>query len=80
MQSEENSKKRVALYARVSTLDKGQDPETQLAQLRKYAQNRNFEVIGEFIDYASGTTLDRLEYKKMMQAAKKVVRPDPGLK
>jgi len=71
MQSEENSKKRVALYARVSTLDKGQDPETQLAQLRKYAQNRNFEVIGEFIDYASGTTLDRLEYKKMMQAAKK---------
>ena len=37
--------KRVASYARVSTLDKGQDPETQLVQLRVYAQARNFEVI-----------------------------------
>ncbi|WP_435357732.1 recombinase family protein [Emticicia sp. SJ17W-69] len=45
---------RVALYARVSTLDKGQDPETQLIQLRAYAQKRNFEISGEFIDYASG--------------------------
>jgi DNA invertase Pin-like site-specific DNA recombinase len=63
--------KRVALYARVSTLDKGQDPETQLIQLRQYAQNRNFKVIGEFIDYASGTTQDRIQYKLMMEAAKK---------
>ncbi len=28
------TKKRVAIYARVSALDKGQDPETQLLQLR----------------------------------------------
>ena len=63
--------KRVALYAMVSTLDKGQDPETQLIQLRQYAQNRNFKVIGEFIDYASGTTQDRIQYKLMMEAAKK---------
>ena len=63
--------KRVALYARVSTLDKGEDPETQLVQLRGYAQARNFEVITEFIDYASGTTEDRTQYKLMMAAAKK---------
>ena len=63
--------KRVALYARVSTLDKGQDPETQLGQLRDYAQRRNFDVIGEFIDYASGTTQDRVQYKLMMEAARK---------
>lgn len=63
--------KRVALYARVSTLDKGQDPETQLMQLREYANNRNFEIIGEFIDYASGTTEDRKEYKRMLELAKK---------
>lgn len=62
---------RVALYARVSTLDKGQDPETQLIQLREYAQRRNFEIIGEFIDYASGTTEERKQYKLMMDAAKK---------
>ena len=36
--------KRVALYARVSTLDKGQDPETQLRPLREYAQHRGFVV------------------------------------
>ena len=63
--------KRVALYARVSTLDKGQDPETQLMQLREYAKNRNFEIIGEFIDYASGTSGDRKEYKRMLNLAKK---------
>ena len=52
-------------------MDKGQDPETQLSQLRDYAQRRNFEVMGEFIDYASGTTQDRIQYKLMMAAAKK---------
>ena len=71
MKNQINTTKRVALYARVSTLDKGQDPETQLVQLRGYAQTRNFEVITEFIDYASGTTEDRTQYKLMMAAAKK---------
>ena len=71
MKNQINTTKRVALYARVSTLDKGQDPETQLVQLRGYAQARNFEVITEFIDYASGTSEDRTQYKLMMAAAKK---------
>ena len=66
-----NQPKRVALYARVSTLDKGQDPETQLIQLRQYANARNFEIVTEFIDYASGSTEDRTQYKLMMAAAKK---------
>lgn len=66
-----NKSKRVALYARVSTLDKGQDPETQLVQLRQYAQARNFEIVTEYIDYASGTSEDRTQYKLMMDAAKK---------
>ena len=30
--------KRAAIYARVSTVDRGQDPETQLRQLREYAE------------------------------------------
>jgi DNA invertase Pin-like site-specific DNA recombinase len=59
------------LYTWVSTLDKGQDSETQLFQLRGYAQVRNFEVVSEFIDYASGTSEDRIQYKLMMAAAKK---------
>jgi predicted site-specific integrase-resolvase len=32
------AQKRVAIYARVSTVDKGQDPETQLLGLREYAR------------------------------------------
>ncbi|WP_375419070.1 recombinase family protein [uncultured Hymenobacter sp.] len=63
--------KRVALYARVSTLDKGQDPETQLRPLREYAQRRGFAVVGEYVDQASGTSEDRTQYKRMMAAAKK---------
>ena len=54
---------RVALYARVSTTDKGQDPETQLRQLSEYAQRRDFKVVGELIDYASGTSENRTHYK-----------------
>ena len=57
--------------SRVSTLDKEPDPETQLLQLREYAKRRNFEIIGEFIDYASSTNEVRNQYKLMMEAAKK---------
>ena len=37
--------KRVAFYARVSTVDKGQDPETQLVVLRDYAERRDLLVL-----------------------------------
>ena len=62
---------RVALYARVSTTDKGQDPENQLIQLREYAHRRNFQIIGEFIDFASGKNQERKQYKLMMDDAQK---------
>src|ERR1700722_457816 len=41
--------KRIALYARVSTLN-GQNPEMQLRELREYAQRRSWEVVGEYVD------------------------------
>lgn len=63
--------KRVAIYARVSTFEKGQDPETQLIQLREYAERRNFIIIGEFIDHASGTTENREQYKAMLDMVRK---------
>ena len=62
---------RVALYARVSTLDKGQDPETQLRPLREYVQRRGFTIVEEYVDQASGTSEERTPYKRMMAAAKK---------
>lgn len=40
---------RVALYARVSTLN-GQDPEMQLCELREYCSRRGWRVEREFVD------------------------------
>jgi DNA invertase Pin-like site-specific DNA recombinase len=62
---------RVGIYARVSTLDKGQDPENQLTVLREHAERRGFKVVGEFVDRASGTSEDRAEYRKLLGAARK---------
>jgi hypothetical protein len=45
------AQKQVALYARVSTLDKGQDPETQLLALRAYAARRGCVPAGEYVDW-----------------------------
>ncbi len=48
----------VALYARVSTKDKDQNPENQLIKLREYCKARNYSY-KEYIDYASGSKKDR---------------------
>ena len=47
----------VTLYARVSTSDKDQDPETQLMALRDYCRANNWEVLGEYVDRASARDL-----------------------
>lgn len=46
---------RAALYARVSTDDKEQNPLNQLAPLRDYCAQNGFTITGEYIDKASGT-------------------------
>jgi len=55
--------KRVALYARVSTLN-NQDPELQLRELREHCRSRELTVVGEYIDRVSSAkvrpNLDRL--------------------
>lgn len=63
--------KRVALYARVSTVDKRQDPETQLLALREYAARRGFMLMGEYVDYASGARDNRPQYQALLAAARK---------
>src|SRR5262245_803869 len=45
---------RIAIYARVSTDDKGQDPENQLRQLRQWCANADHELVHEYIDHESG--------------------------
>lgn len=44
---------KVALYARVSTRDKEQNPEVQLANLRKYCEREGLEIVKEYVDKAS---------------------------
>lgn len=48
---------RVALYARVSTDDRDQDPETQLVALRDYCAAQGWEVVGEYVDHAPARDL-----------------------
>ncbi len=43
---------KVALYARVSTSDKDQDPETQLMPLRDFCLAQGWEVYREYVDQA----------------------------
>jgi DNA invertase Pin-like site-specific DNA recombinase len=50
----EDQAMRVAIYARVSTEDRGQDPENQLAQLRAWCAAAGHEIVAEFVDHASG--------------------------
>jgi DNA invertase Pin-like site-specific DNA recombinase len=45
---------RVAIYARVSTDDKGQDPENQLGELRAWVTNSGHKISHEYVDYESG--------------------------
>jgi DNA invertase Pin-like site-specific DNA recombinase len=54
----------IALYARVSTRDKNQNPETQLIQLREWAQRQGAEFT-EFVDLASGKDLNRPAWKDL---------------
>ena len=63
---------KVGLYARVSTTDKGQDPELQLKDLREYAHARGLKVFGEYVDIGeSGSKDKRPELDRLMGDARK---------
>jgi len=62
--------KRAALYCRVSTVD--QHPETQLGELRQFAANKGFQVVGEYTDHGfSGTKARRPQLDLMMDDARR---------
>ena len=62
---------RVAIYGRVSTSDKGQDPELQLVPLREYCKQRGWQIVGEFVDCISGIKAKRPQLDKLLLEAKK---------
>jgi putative DNA-invertase from lambdoid prophage Rac len=61
---------KVALYARVSTSDKEQDPVTQLLPLREFVKNQDWQVHGEFIDKVPATDIaHRIAWRNLLQDA-----------
>jgi DNA invertase Pin-like site-specific DNA recombinase len=63
---------RIALYARVSTKDKGQDYENQLRELRAFVDRKRgdgWELATEYVDKASAKTADRPAFRRLFDAA-----------
>jgi DNA invertase Pin-like site-specific DNA recombinase len=63
--------KRVAIYARVSKEDGRQEPENQLMQLRAWCAVAGHQIVGEYIDHASGgrTASRRPQFTAMLEDA-----------
>jgi DNA invertase Pin-like site-specific DNA recombinase len=62
---------RVALYARVSTSDKDQNPENQLVLLRREAERAGDTIYKEYVDEKSGGSSNRKAFQEMMKDAGK---------
>jgi DNA invertase Pin-like site-specific DNA recombinase len=58
-----------AIYARVSTTDKGQDVENQLHQLREYCARCGWKISKEYVDHVSGKTGERDAFKELFDDA-----------
>jgi DNA invertase Pin-like site-specific DNA recombinase len=57
---------RAFLYARVSTVDKEQNPEVQLRELREFCQRREWTAT-EFFDKMSGSKSQRPSFQEMLR-------------
>lgn len=61
---------KIAIYARVSTVDRDQNPETQLRPLREHVRGLDGEPVGEFVDHASADDLrGRREWRRLLELA-----------
>jgi len=60
----------VAIYARVSTLSRGQDPTMQTRELTEYSQRRGWEIFDTYVDNGvSGKKDSRPQLNRMMEDA-----------
>ena len=63
-------RRRIAIYARVSTSDKDQNTETQLLPLRDFCTAQGWEIFDEFQDYAPAADLGkRVAWRMMLDQA-----------
>ena len=61
---------RVAIYARVSTANNGQDPMVQVRELHEYAERRRWTITSEYVDVGiSGSKEKRPELDRLMADA-----------
>jgi len=62
-----SKKIKIGIYARISTLNKGQNTETQLLPMREFCQRNNYEIVEEYIDNGiSGSKESRPSFDKML--------------
>ena len=62
--------KNAAIYARVSTTNGDQNPETQLTVLREYCQQRGWSVPQEYVDRVSGSKESLPALNRLMEVRK----------
>lgn len=63
---------RVAIYARVSTTNHGQDAGLQTGEMRQFAEARGWKLADEYVDHGvSGSTDSRPELNRLMADAKR---------
>jgi DNA invertase Pin-like site-specific DNA recombinase len=64
---------RVAIYARVSTRDKNQNPQNQLEPLREWCANKGHIINGEYVEHVSGrkSADQRPELMRLLEDAHK---------
>lgn len=60
---------KTAIYARISTKEKGQDADNQLIQLREFSARQGWEIVDEYIDEMSGGTSEREQFQRMFADA-----------
>jgi DNA invertase Pin-like site-specific DNA recombinase len=62
---------KVAIYARVSTDDKGQDPETQLYALRGFCERAGWEIFKIYVDQARAKDFNhRTAWRELLEDVK----------
>jgi len=66
MTTPHKSKTYAVAYARVSTDDKDQNPESQLMAIRKWAKDREVTILSEFQDHSTGTNTQRKGLSDLM--------------
>ena len=54
------------LYARVSTDDKDQRPESQLEVMKDWCQRKGIVVVGKYVDELSGKDMDRPQFQALL--------------